>query len=196
MEELNVSVHELQLHLNASPTRIDQIKEETSKDEVLLSLCAVITQGWSDTRSECPPHLHAYWNYQDKLTVADGIILKGTRILIPKSLQPAVLQQLHSAHQGAEKCKLRAKGSVFWANINHDIEEMVKCCAPCQHNQNLNVKEPLVPHDIPPKPWHTLGSDVFFWNNLPYLLVSDYYSKFPLVRKLDSIRSDTYESHS
>jgi len=45
IEGLNMSVHELQLHLNVSPTRIDQIKEETSKDEVLLSLLAIITQG-------------------------------------------------------------------------------------------------------------------------------------------------------
>ena len=195
IDGLDVSVHELHLHLNASPTRINQIKRETAKDEVLLSLRAVITQGWPDTRSECPPHLHAYWNYRDELTVADGIILKGTRILVPKSLQADVLQQLHYAHQGAEKCKLRAKGSVFWANINQDIEEMVKHCGPCQHNQSMNVKEPLMPHDIPQKPWHTLGSDLFFWNNSPYLLVSDYYSKFPLVRKLDNIRSDTTIAH-
>ena len=195
IDGLDVSVHELHLHLNAAPTRINQIKEETAKDEVLLSLRAVITQGWPDTRSECPPHLHAYWNYRDELTVADGIILKGTRILVPKSLHADVLQQLHYAHQGAEKCKLRAKGSVFWANINQDIGEMVKCCAPCQHNQSMNVKEPLMPHDIPQKPWHTLGSDLFFWNNSPYLLVSDYYSKFPLVRKLNSIRSDTTIAH-
>lgn len=191
IEGLDVSVHELHLHLNATPTRINEIKEETTKDELLLSLRAFITQGWPDTRSECPAHLHAYWNYRDELTVADGIILKGTRIIIPKRLQPAVLQQLHYAHQGAEKCKLHAKGSVFWANINRDIEEMVKGCAPCQHNQNMNVKEPLMPHDVPQKPWHTLGSDLFFWNNSPYLLVSDYYSKFPLVRKLNNIRSDT-----
>lgn len=162
---------------------------------MLLSLRTVVTHGWPDTRSECPSHLHAYWNYRDELTVADDIILKGTRILIPTSLQPAVLQQFHYAHQGAEKCKLRVKGSVFWANINRDIEEMVKCCAPCQRNQNLNVKEPLVPHDIPPKPWHTLGSDLVFWNNSSYLLVSDYYSKFPLVRKLDNMRSDTTVAH-
>ena len=195
IDGLDVSVHELHLHLNATPTRINQIKEETAKDEVLLSLRAVITQGWPDTRSECPPHLHAYWNYRDELTVADGIILKGTRILVPKSLLADVLQQLHYAHQGAEKCKLRAKGSVFWANINHDIEEMVKRCSPCQHNQNMNVKESLMPHDVPQKPWHTLGSDLFFWNNSPYLLVSDYYSKFPLVRKLNDIRSDTTIAH-
>ena len=52
-----------------------------------------------------------------------------------------------------------------------------------------------MPHDVPQKPWHTLGSDLFFWNNLPYLLVSDYYSKFPLTRKLSDIRSDTTIAH-
>ena len=25
-----------------------------------------------------------------------------------------------------------------------------------------------MPHDIPQKPWHTLGCDLFFWNNSPY----------------------------
>ena len=195
IDGLDVSVHKLHLHLNATPKRVDQIKKETAKEEVLLSLRAVITQGWPNTRSECLSHLHAYWNYRDELTVTDGIILKGTQILVPKSRHPDVLRQLHYAHQATEKCKLRAKSSVFWANINQDIEEMVKHCAPCQRNHSMNVKEPLMPHDIPQKPWHTLGSDLFFWNNSPYLLVSDYYSKFPLVRKLDNIQSDTTLAH-
>ena len=129
------------------------------------------------------------------LTVADGVILKGTRIFIPKTLQADVLQQLHYAHQGAERCKLRAKGSVFWVNINRDIEDMVKSCAPCQRNQQMNLKEFLMPHEIPQKPWHTLGCDLFFWNNSSYLLLSDYYSKFSLVRKLNNIRSDTTIAH-
>lgn len=191
IEGLDVSLHEIHLHLKASRSKIGQIKEETAKDEVLLSLRSVITQEWPNIRSDCPAHLHAFWNYHDELTVADGVILKGTRILIPKSLQADVLQQLHYAPQGAEKCKLGAKGSVFWVNINSDIEEMVKSCAPCQRNQHMNLKEPLMPHNIPQKPWHTLGCDLFFWNNSSSLLLSDYYSKFPLVRKLRNIRSDT-----
>ena len=69
IEGLDVSVHELHLHLNASPTRIAQIKEETAKDEKLLSLRSIITQGWPDTRSDCPVHLHALWNYRHELTV-------------------------------------------------------------------------------------------------------------------------------
>ncbi|CAB3986797.1 Retrovirus-related Pol poly from transposon [Paramuricea clavata] len=68
---------------------------------------------------------------------------------------------------------------------------MLKGCSPCQHNQRAYVKEPLTLHDIPPKPWHTLGSDFFFLNNKSYLVVSevsDYYSKFPLIRKLRNIQ--------
>ena len=55
IEGLDVSVHELHLHFNASPTRIAQIKEETAKDEKLLSLRSIITQGWPDTRSDTRP---------------------------------------------------------------------------------------------------------------------------------------------
>ena len=96
--------------------------------------------------------------------------------------------QLHYAHQGAEKCKL-------WANINRDINELVKSCSPCQGNQKLNAKEPLLPHDVPPKAWHTLGSDIFFWNQTDNLLVADYYSKLPLVRKLLNTQPSTVIAH-
>ena len=92
---LDVSLHEMHLHLNASTSRIDQIKEETAKDEVLFSLRSVITQGWPNIRSDCPAHLYALWNYRGELTVSDGVVLKGTRILIPRNLQVDVLQPLH-----------------------------------------------------------------------------------------------------
>ncbi|CAB3990867.1 Retrovirus-related Pol poly from transposon [Paramuricea clavata] len=150
------------------------------KDTTLSVLCKIISEGWPEKRSECPAYLHPYWNYRDELTVSNGMILKGSRIVIPRFLQTEVLQQLHYAHQGAEKCKLRAKGSIFWANINRDIEEMVKSCSPCQHQQNLNTKEPLVSHDVPSRLWHA-----------DYLLVTDYYSKFPAIRKLPNLQSST-----
>ena len=59
----------------------------------------------------------------------------------------------------------------------------------------MNLKEPLVPHEILQKPWHTLGCDLFFWNNSSYLLLSDYYSKFSLVQKLNNTQSDTTIAH-
>ena len=80
-------MHEAHLHLNVSPTRVSQIREETGKDTTLSALREIIMHGWPKKRTDCPAYLHAYWNYRDELTVADGLILKGTRIVILESLQ-------------------------------------------------------------------------------------------------------------
>jgi len=90
--------------------RVSHIREETANNTTILALRDVIMHGWPEKKSDYPAYLHAYWNYRDEFTVADGLILKGTRIVIPGSLQAHVLKQLLYAHQGAEKCKLRAKG--------------------------------------------------------------------------------------
>ena len=91
VQGLDVSLHEVHLHLNASPLRVSQIQDETAKDTALSALREIIMHGWPEKRSDCPAYLHAYWNYRDELTVSNGLILKGTRIVIPKSLQPVVL---------------------------------------------------------------------------------------------------------
>ena len=88
-------MHEVYLQLNSSPMRVSQIREETDKDTTLSVLRKIIMHGWPEKRSNCPASLHAYWNYQ--LTVANGLILKGMRIVIPESLQPDVLKQLQYA---------------------------------------------------------------------------------------------------
>jgi len=188
-------VHELHTQLNASTTRIGQIREETAKDTVLAVLRDTIALGWPETRSDCPEILHGYWNYRDELGVEDGIILKGSRIVIPQSLRADVLAKLHYAHQGVEKCRLRAKSSVFWDGINKDIEQTVGTCAQCQTHQPSATKEPLMPHDVPPRSWHTLCSDLFYWEQNHYLLIADLYSKFPIVRKLGTLSSRSVINH-
>ena len=94
--------------------------------------------------------------------VFEGICVK------PKSLHAASLEQIHYAHQGTEKCKLRAKAAVFWCGINHDIDEMIESREPCQAHQVVNTKETLIPHDVPKHDWHTLATDLFHWNGTEY----------------------------
>lgn len=86
---LDVSVHEIRQNLNTSPTRVSQLQEDTAKDPTLLALREVIMGGWPKKRSDCPVHLHAYCNYRDDLTLADGLILKGTCIVIPTARRHA-----------------------------------------------------------------------------------------------------------
>ena len=189
IDGLEIAVHEIHATLNASPMRIKSIKDATANDQLLQQLARTIHQGWPDQRSDCPSQLLQFWNYRDELCVEDGMLIKGSRIIVPETLQAEALRQLHCAHQGSEKMKLRAKGVVFWAGINNDIDEMVKSCTICQANKSSNTKETLIPHDVPRRPWYKLGADLFHLDNDTYLLLADYGSKFPIVRKLPNTTS-------
>lgn len=87
--------------------------------------------------------------------------MKRHRIIIPQVLQGDILAKLHANHQGTEKTKLRARTSVFWKNINKHIEEMTKSCKVCQELQPNQPREPPLHTDVPPRPWHTIGTDLF-----------------------------------
>jgi len=52
-----------------------------------------------------------------------------------------------------------------------------------------------MPHDVPPRTWHTLCSDLFHWEQNHYLLIANLYSKFPIVRKLGTLSSRSVISH-
>ena len=88
---LDLHVQEVRMHLNASPTRIVEIRMETSKDRTLQALCEIISLGWPDNRAHCPAHLMHFWNFRDELSVEDGLVLKGQRNILPKSLHAAAL---------------------------------------------------------------------------------------------------------
>ena len=43
---------------------------------------------------------------------------------------------------------------------------------------------PLV--KVPPFPWHTLGTDLFYWKHQDFIVVAGYFSKFLIFRRLPS----------
>ena len=53
--------------------------------------------------------------------------------------------------------------------------------ATCQQMQRAQQHQPLMPHETPSRAWQIVGTDLFVINSETYLLVSDYYYKFPFV---------------
>ena len=60
--------------------------------------------------------------------MVDGLVLKGNRIDIRKSLQGYMFQQLHKGHMGMEKCKRRAREVIFWPGLNADADKFLETC--------------------------------------------------------------------
>ena len=62
-----------------------------------------------------------------KCLYLDGLVLKGSCIVIPESCRDEILDQLHEGHFGIDRTKLHARDSVYWPHINKDIECLVIC---------------------------------------------------------------------
>ena len=119
----------------------------------------------------------AYWNLRHSLSTTNGVIFYGSRLVIPVSLRQEVITLLHSAHQGVTKLLQRASESVFWPGLRRRLEEKCLSCEACVKVERKQPKEPLIPHPVPPYPFHTIGVDLFHLQDKDYLLGVDYLSK-------------------
>ena len=173
-------------YLNASEDKCILLAKESKKDEILIALKNMIVKGWPDKRDKCPQNLRPYWNYRDEMSVLDGLILKCIRIIIPSDCRDDVLEKLHGGHFGIERTKLRARDSIYWPQINQDIETLIKSCDKCQEFSKRNNRDPDIPKEIPLVPWSLLEMDLFTMDDSSFLLVVDVTSRFPVVRVLSS----------
>ena len=164
---------------------LQELRGETQADDELCALKTVITDGWPERQSSLPATLRPYWSCRDELSIEDSLIMKGDRLVIPSSMQVQILAKLHESHQGIVKTRLRARATVYWKNINRDIDEIVRKCDVCQQMQRSQPHEPLKQHEVPTRPWQIVGTDLFVVNGDSYLIICDYCSKFPFVYKID-----------
>ena len=122
------------------------------------------------------------------LPIESGLITCGNRIIVPREMRPEMLQYIHEGHQGKERCLLRARNTVFWPKMSYDIQQLTEKCMICQE---YGKSQPLIgtTQELPPFPWHTLATDLFYWKWMDFLIVADVFSKYILVRKFPNYTS-------
>ena len=172
-----------------TPTRYKDFQARTADE--LNELYSMIIKGWPETRHETPHSIREYWSIRDELAVSDGIVYKGMKIVVPPSVRPEMLAQIHESHLGINKCKQRAREILFWPGMSQQVQNMVEDCSICNTYQNQQHKEPMKPSKIPDLPWAEVASDLFDWKRDTYLLTIDYYSKFIEVDKLSDLSSSS-----
>ena len=177
-------------HLPASIKTRDDYQQAQIEDSICSSVVRHCQQGWPEKRN-VTIELRPYWKARGELTVdKNNLLLHGKRIVVPKSLQRKTLEKLHAGHQGIQRCCARANVSVWWPGIASEIENMVKQCNTCARDFTPR-KEPMIPSDLPEYPWQKVGTDLFQFNGAAYLVVVNYFSRYPEVKKLSSTTSSS-----
>jgi hypothetical protein len=176
---------------NVSDRRIEQVKRAIQDDEVYRRLMKTIQAGWPRHRNNVHKTLLEYFQVRDELTIDDGVVRRGERLVVPASLQQEYLKILHNGHPGMETTKRRARQTLFWPTIIADITNMVEACSVCNSLKRHQQKEELISHAVPQLPWQYVAMDIFDWNCKQYLVIVDSYSGWYEICTLDDTKSST-----
>ena len=171
------------------PLTSDAAARETRPDPVLARMHESIVKGWSARVDGDKP----YYEQRNALTVHQGCILWGMRVVIPNKLQDRVLEELHDGHLVVIKIKALTRSYVWWPNINGQLEELAKACSGCQQNQKMPTKAPLHPWEWATISWQRIHIDYAGpFQNPMVLVVVDAHSKWPEVIPVSSTTSLSY----
>ena len=171
--------------------RVQKIQLETAKDETLQLLMDTMLKGWPEDRSKISPQLTPYYSMRDELSIYDGLVFKGERLVVPQGLRAEIKKDIHASHAGVEGCLKRARESVYWPGMNSELKHWISTCEPRRLFEVSHGKETLVSHDIPQKPWEKVAVDLFTLNQKDYLVMVDYYSGYWELDRLRNTDSGT-----
>ena len=164
--------------LAALPVTSKQISRYTLKDPVLSKVTHCVRTGWPATVEESLNNFH---NKRNEITIEDGCLLWGNRVIVPDELRAKLMEELHEGHQGIVKMKSLARMHFWWPLIDKQIEDMVRKCAVCQQNAD---NPPKLSHNSwawPDRPWRRIHIDFAQFEGDYYFVVVDAYSKWPEV---------------
>ena len=172
--------------LDLQAVTLSVMSRETRRDDTLSKLVAQIQSGkWSHSEKFKP-----FSTIRQELSVYEGEILRGNRILVPPSLRKKVLKLSHEAHQGMLKTKQFLRSRFYWPGMDEVVETMIKNCQACTIAQPLNRYTPLQPTQLPRGPWVKGAVDIMGPISGKFILTyMDYYSSYPETYALRGIKS-------
>ena len=110
--------------------------------------------------------------------------------MVPQTLQQDTFNKIHEGHQGIERCCMRANSCVWWPGLSTHIAQKVRSCTICCRD-SIHRKEPLITSPLPEHPWQVVGTDFFEFERKNYLVVVDYFSRYPELVKMPSTTSNS-----
>ena len=170
-----------------SGPKLEQLKEKTKNDTDLQNLSTLIFEGWPNERQQLTNEMKPFWDFRDELAIYDGIVFKGERVVIPKAMQTEILHLIHYSHQGLVKSKQLARDVVFWKGMNKQVEDLISKCSTCQTYRNNQQKEPMMATDLPNLPWELASSDLFEFDDIHYVVITDHYSGYIEVEEISDL---------
>ncbi|PAA77829.1 hypothetical protein BOX15_Mlig004066g4 [Macrostomum lignano] len=174
------------IHTVSTTVSLEEIRLATKRCNEMRLLKSAIKTG-----SFKHPRLRPFKNVREELCVQDDVILRGHRIIIPKSLRMKAIAAVHEVHLGMSRTKSLARAEFWWPAMDSDIERTVGLCQICRtakpQNRNFRSSWPEAAG-----PWDRVHIDFAGPIDNHYMLVLvDSYSGYPEVHVTKDMTSRT-----
>lgn len=179
--------------LDSTLVTATRIKSWTEKDPILSQVKDMILHGWQLTTTA---ELSPFHTRQHELSVHDGCILWGSRVVVPPAGRAAMIDELHESHPGICRMKALARSYVWWPGMDKELETKVKTCDVCQQARPADRPVAIHPWEWPKRPWARLHLDYAgpLFGKM-YLILIDAYSKWLEVKIVSSATSSATIEH-
>ena len=197
-EEVQAHVSDVQSSWQVSDAGLDKIRAETLKDVNLKSAMEYTIHGLPQYKEDVQLATRDFFIIRGELSLHDGLLMRGDRIVVPFSLRKQIMERIHKGHVGVAKCVakcLRGKVQGTCCTITVVATDWkrprVASCRHCLQKQPSQASEPLLPSALPDRPFQKVGIDICEFRNKHYLVQVDYYSRYIDVTYLPSLTSAT-----
>ena len=106
-DEIVCAVEEQQLE--KLPLKGKDIKDATEQDSTLSQVFNYTLHGWPNNVAAVPKNVQPYFSKRTQLTLRNGCLIWGLRVVIPQKHRQEVLKLLHAGHPGTTRMKSLAR---------------------------------------------------------------------------------------
>ena len=153
--------------------RLAEIRQKTVEDFNMRALAEVIAKGWPNNKESLPNSIKLFFDYRDELTIQDGLILRGQRIVILHAMQSEMKQKAHAGYLGRNTCLRRARDLIFWSGMSKEIRQYIEGCGTCATYVDRQPAEAQIISPVSERPWQQVAADLLSWGGNNYLITVD-----------------------
>ena len=158
------------------PVVASQIAKAAERDSVLGTVLKAVQHGgwpakWHTSILPC-------FNRRNDLSVVDGCLLWGSRVVILKVFHTPLLEELHTNHLGMSHMKSLARSYIWWPQLNSPVEDIARNCTQCALVAATPSLAPAHPWLVPKGPLERVHVDHAQWNKTLLLVAVDAFSKW------------------
>lgn len=177
------------------PINSKDVAEKSKCDPVLKEVIKFVAEGWPETK-EVKNKFSSFYDKRNSLTLEQGVLMWGHRVVIPSDFRKSLLEEIHTSHFGIVKLKAIARSYFWWPKIDSAIEDLVKQCETCRVNQSDPKKVQYVSWPESKLPFERIHID--FCGPIQgsiFLVLSDTYSRWLEVFRVKTLTTEETIMH-